>query len=123
MSRNRRKKRLKLINKKKVCFYCGIKVNKETGTIDHFMPKSKGGNNKKENIKLACMNCNTTKNNMHPEKWMTILPLLLLIKYMQMDKIKKNMWRKHNPHIFDKTTISKKEIKLICEQQKDYKSC
>lgn len=53
------------------CVYCG-KFNKLT--IDHFIPISKFGADKIENIVPACPKCNSSKNNKHPEKWFKSQP-------------------------------------------------
>jgi 5-methylcytosine-specific restriction endonuclease McrA len=42
------------------CVYCG---DKKDLTIDHFIPKSKGGNNGWKNLVTSCQNCNVTKDN------------------------------------------------------------
>ena len=42
-----------------VCAYCEkIDVNH---TIDHLIPRSKGGNNRLENLVIACFECNQLK--------------------------------------------------------------
>lgn len=43
------------------CFYCGEKVTSENATLDHLNPQYKGGKNKKENLKTACLVCNSIK--------------------------------------------------------------
>lgn len=48
------------------CVYCG---RKEKVSIDHFIPVSKGGADKIENIVPACIFCNSSKNNKLPEFW------------------------------------------------------
>jgi 5-methylcytosine-specific restriction endonuclease McrA len=48
------------------CVYCG---SKEKITIDHFIPISKFGADKIENIVPACIKCNSSKNNKSPEDW------------------------------------------------------
>jgi hypothetical protein len=48
------------------CVYCG---NKEKISIDHFIPISKFGADKIENIVPACIKCNSSKNNRNPETW------------------------------------------------------
>ena len=42
------------------CFYCKKDIT-DTYTIDHKKPLSKGGENSKENMVLACMSCNSKK--------------------------------------------------------------
>jgi len=46
---------------KYLCVYCGRKVTNLSGTIDHIIPKSRGGKNIWENVVTACFNCNMKK--------------------------------------------------------------
>ncbi len=50
------------------CQYCGNKPVKEHLTIDHILPKSRGGKSSWENIVLACQSCNTRKSDHLPEE-------------------------------------------------------
>ena len=43
------------------CQYCGEKVTESTATIDHYIPQSKGGKHKKDNLRTACLLCNSIK--------------------------------------------------------------
>jgi 5-methylcytosine-specific restriction endonuclease McrA len=43
------------------CFYCNVKLNFETATIDHLIPKSQGGSDNLDNLVLACHGCNINK--------------------------------------------------------------
>jgi hypothetical protein len=43
------------------CQYCGETVTSENSTLDHYIPKSKGGSNSKENLRTACLVCNSVK--------------------------------------------------------------
>lgn len=53
--KNLRKKILSVVGG---CSFCGKKNNL---TIDHIIPKSKGGTNKKENLQALCAPCNYKK--------------------------------------------------------------
>ncbi len=44
-----------------VCQYCGEVVNQKNATLDHFIPKSRGGDNSKDNLKTCCLLCNGIK--------------------------------------------------------------
>jgi len=48
------------------CQYCGSK--KYLLTIDHIIPKSRGGEDSWENLVAACVNCNNKKGNQTPEE-------------------------------------------------------
>lgn len=45
------------------CQYCGRRPGKDDLTIDHIVPKSRGGRTVWENVALACTTCNTKKGN------------------------------------------------------------
>jgi 5-methylcytosine-specific restriction endonuclease McrA len=47
------------------CVYCG---SKKQLTIDHVIPKSRGGNNEWENLVTSCFKCNAKKSNMTPDE-------------------------------------------------------
>ena len=43
------------------CHYCGDKVTEDNVTLDHFIPRSKEGDNSKENLVTCCLECNSIK--------------------------------------------------------------
>lgn len=52
------------------CYICGDKVHRDTGrdninlaTIDHFLPKARGGYSNEDNLKCCCRFCNALKAN------------------------------------------------------------
>lgn len=49
----------------KPCHYCG----KEAKTVDHVVPKSRGGKNAPENVVAACYRCNNLKGDMSEEEF------------------------------------------------------
>jgi 5-methylcytosine-specific restriction protein A len=44
-----------------VCAYCNKELSFETFTIDHILPKSRGGTNEFSNLTVACKKCNQEK--------------------------------------------------------------
>jgi 5-methylcytosine-specific restriction endonuclease McrA len=48
------------------CQYCGEQPGTEELTIDHVLPRSRGGVSTWENCVLACIECNHRKANMTP---------------------------------------------------------
>ena len=50
------------------CQYCGKKLSRHNKTIDHVIPKSKGGQNTWENVVLCCRKCNRKKGDKTPEE-------------------------------------------------------
>lgn len=43
-----------------VCVYCGVCLSRNTETVDHFVPKSKGGVGRKNKVR-SCEDCNKIK--------------------------------------------------------------
>ncbi len=50
------------------CQYCGIQPGEEDLTIDHVIPRAKGGVSSWENCVLACLSCNGRKGSRLPEQ-------------------------------------------------------
>lgn len=61
---NKRNKILKKTNGK--CYICGRELNLKTLTVDHFIPKSKHGGDKIDNLMPSCFKCNKNKGNKIP---------------------------------------------------------
>lgn len=66
------------------CFWCdaptvehgyfgGDNQRPDSRTLDHFIPKSKGGWNHEDNLVIACRACNWTRGNMLAEDWLEVL--------------------------------------------------
>lgn len=45
------------------CWLCGKAFEYEKPTLDHVIPRSKGGNDQLDNLKIAHMKCNTSRGN------------------------------------------------------------
>ena len=45
------------------CAYCGCSISIKTMSVDHLVPKCKGGDGSFENLMPACLSCNHLKNN------------------------------------------------------------
>jgi 5-methylcytosine-specific restriction endonuclease McrA len=50
------------------CQYCGCHLNSKNSSIDHVMPRSRGGGHTWNNIVSACKPCNRKKSNRTPEE-------------------------------------------------------
>ncbi len=51
------------------CWWCGRDLFREQLTLDHLKPKSQGGSNSLENLRLACFPCNHSRgNSLYPPK-------------------------------------------------------
>jgi 5-methylcytosine-specific restriction endonuclease McrA len=56
------------------CQYCGGRFARHDLTLDHILPKSRGGSSKWENLVACCRKCNHTKADRTPEEaGMTLL--------------------------------------------------
>lgn len=53
---------------KNTCQYCGRRAPRSDLTLDHVIPRSRGGFDSWENLVLACMRCNVKKANRTPEE-------------------------------------------------------
>ena len=51
------------------CAYCGKDLNIDSATIDHILPKFKGGHNVKSNMLCSCSKCNRSKGSSLLEEW------------------------------------------------------
>lgn len=50
------------------CQYCGTRVGSREATIDHVMPRSRGGLNTWKNLVISCIKCNVSKGNKTPQE-------------------------------------------------------
>jgi hypothetical protein len=50
------------------CRYCGEELGSNELTVDHILPKSRGGGNTWENLATSCVKCNSTKGDRTPEE-------------------------------------------------------
>ena len=68
-------KRLRIYMRDKFrCQYCGEKKAANQLTLDHILPRSRGGDNSPVNIVTACVACNNRKSNRTPDE--ARMPLL-----------------------------------------------
>ncbi|NJM65997.1 MAG: HNH endonuclease [Acaryochloris sp. RU_4_1] len=52
------------------CWWCGYHLPANRLTLDHLKPKSLGGSNSLENLRLACFPCNNSRgNSLYPPQW------------------------------------------------------
>jgi 5-methylcytosine-specific restriction endonuclease McrA len=56
------------------CQYCGVRKSPGDLTLDHILPRSRGGDNSPTNIVTACVSCNTRKGSRTPSE--ARMPLL-----------------------------------------------
>jgi len=60
------RKKSVFIRDKYMCLYCGKKISNPT--LDHIIPKSKGGKSTFENLATSCVECNQKKGNKTPKE-------------------------------------------------------
>jgi 5-methylcytosine-specific restriction endonuclease McrA len=59
-----------------LCDYCGSDLDMSdprAWAMDHVIPRSRGGSNKLENLKMSCRDCNGSKGAKTLEEWRTKL--------------------------------------------------
>ncbi len=51
---------------KRACFWCGNHLSINTATLDHFIPRQRGGSAHRSNMVPACQPCNSAKGHRLP---------------------------------------------------------
>ncbi len=51
------------------CAYCCRPISFSESTLDHIVPRSRGGRGVRSNAVAACRTCNTSKADMTPNEW------------------------------------------------------
>ena len=67
MTRNQRL-RAKLLAEDPCCRYCGVELHQRRATLDHVIPRSRGGPNAISNLRISCKFCNMAKAARLPEE-------------------------------------------------------
>lgn len=60
------------------CQYCSCKLDNTNATIDHVMPRSRGGKHRWENVVSCCLKCNRKKGDRTPQE--ANMPLMIVPK-------------------------------------------
>jgi len=97
---------------KGICQYCEKKINKFDATLDHIIPKSRGGRNNWNNIVFCCKKCNDKKRNKTPaEANMSLLnepkrPSWIAVKFGKARTIKERAeWLKFTSSVEEEIMI------------------
>lgn len=98
-SRNIRPSRTRIYKRdNNQCVYCGS--NKEL-TLDHVVPKSKGGGNEWTNLVTSCLKCNLKKGNKTPEDAKMIMKQKPFVPTLTAENIKlENVWNDYKKSFF-----------------------
>ena len=67
MTRNQRL-RAKLLAEDPCCRYCGVELHQRRATLDHVIPRSRGGSDAISNLRISCRFCNMAKAARLPEE-------------------------------------------------------
>lgn len=62
------------------CCYCGEQTQPfNTFSVDHFMPRSRGGTHQLPNLLPSCVRCNGAKRDRIPEEWLEVRERLYMV--------------------------------------------
>lgn len=61
-----------------LCAWCGVRLTKDTATIDHVVPRARGGADDNTNLVGACEDCNQTRSPDMPMPATCALPVDLV---------------------------------------------
>lgn len=77
MNSVQRRKKLRVAHKKQggLCFYCSAGVALGLATLDHKIPKARGGSNHQRNLVMACPPCNQAKADLTAEEFRPVMAL------------------------------------------------
>ncbi len=96
---------------KNTCQYCGLVFSRKQLTLDHVIPKSRGGQNTWKNLVTCCSTCNRLKDDRTPEEAKMVLrnkPREMTIhtsrEIMRFAGSENNQWRQYL--YFDSTGIN-----------------
>ena len=90
------------------CAYCSEKLSHKTATIDHIIPKSKGGHNVKSNLCCCCSSCNKLKGSQRGDDWYTDQHPNFCEKRL----VKLKTWMEDRPTSFRITSIPSAELSV-----------
>lgn len=98
MSTGKKEKKYLYIRDNGMCRYCGKKLKYHQGTIDHYVPRSKGGPDDYYNLLLSCKYCNRVKMSRIPDNYQSIL-IIQFIKAIKDGMIVSGVQNRKNEEI------------------------
>lgn len=69
VAKRRRRIREELLATSPHCHWCGNPLDESTITIDHRVPRSRGGSNRRSNLVPSCKRCNVAKGDKLPHEF------------------------------------------------------
>lgn len=81
--RNLRRKRALRDRYGSACFYCGVSLTLAEMTIDHYVPRARGGTDDIDNRRPACQVCNALKADDLPEVFAERARILRALRAVQ----------------------------------------
>jgi 5-methylcytosine-specific restriction endonuclease McrA len=82
------------------CQYCGVNLNRNTLTMDHVFPDSRGGKRVWKNIVACCRKCNNKKDKRTPKEAgmelnkKPIVPNMLIMLTLESDRKHREAWKR-----------------------------
>ena len=88
------------------CVYCGASLREGDATLDHFIPRSKGGTNKSTNLVSSCVRCNSSKSDMAAREFL-VLVLGLTDEWAEliMSEVRRKRKKRLRDHNFQERTV------------------
>lgn len=97
--------RLNLTKQSRECYYCGVECDlgarqpdPVAPTIEHRVPRSRGGGNCGGNVVLACYRCNSEKRDLTEDEYMAMQAMVALgfeadLAYAEIRATYQDLWR------------------------------
>lgn len=100
------------------CAYCGAELQATTVTVDHVIPRSKGGIRSKKNTKPSCRFCNMTKSDLSVKEFRNKLMELFKVDTEEGKRVR----NKYNLDGGKVVFYYEKLFKVIAKEQNDSKA-
>jgi len=89
-----------LARDRETCQYCGIQPGRSNLTVDHILPRSRGGQTTWDNVVAACRECNHRKGGRTPEeanmKLLTVPRQPQFVAFALLGELERHdVWRKY----------------------------
>lgn len=133
MKRKKAEKQYVYERDNKICSFCGKELLFKQVSLDHYLPKSKGGPDETFNFVLSCRKCNKMKKNHVPKNYKEVMIDLfkravedgkivgagIKIKQRELKEITQKVYKVEN--IGEYTVFQSKDHRFYVKQNKIYK--